>query len=297
MCARKFSCLTAAGGLASILLFLLAGMSVHLGAATPKPGNDPHQLVSEVIQNELTAHRQDHTYWRYRELDLVNGKRELRDVFATKYGVIDRLLAVDGRPLSVQREQTESERINNLLAHPAEIRERMKKQHEDDENSQNLLKVLPEAFTYQEDSRDGDLIKLAFKPNPTFRPSSHQAQVFHQMDGFIWIDSRQMRLARMDGRLTSEVKFGGGLFGHLDAGGRFSVKVEDVGAGHWEMTLLDVRMNGKVLFFKTIGVRQMERLTNYEPLQGEMTLQQAAQALSKDSVGSAQAAVASERPH
>jgi hypothetical protein len=40
----------------------------------------------------------------------------------------------------------------------------------------------------------------------------------------VWIDSKQQRLMELSGRLTREVKFGGGLFGHLNAGGQFHVK-------------------------------------------------------------------------
>ena len=41
----------------------------------------------------------------------------------------------------------------------------------------------------------------------------------------------------LSGRLTREVKFGGGFFGHLNAGGQFHVKQMEVAQGYWEMTL------------------------------------------------------------
>jgi hypothetical protein len=36
-----------------------------------------------------------------------------------------------------------------------------------------------------------------------------------------------------------EVKFGGGLLGHLDKGGTFDAKQEPITKGYWEMTGLD----------------------------------------------------------
>ena len=42
---------------------------------------------------------------------------------------------------------------------------------------------------------------------------------------------------------------GWGWLGHLDKGGTLLVTQQDLGSGHWELTMLDVEMNGKALFF------------------------------------------------
>jgi hypothetical protein len=99
------------------------------------------------------------------------------------------------------------------------------------------------------------------------------------MEGTMWIDVHQKRLAGIEGVLTSRVSFGGGLLGHLDKGGTFSVRLKNVGSGHWGLDSLDVQMKGKALFFKTISVQQKERCTNYQPIPNAMTLRQAAQIL------------------
>jgi hypothetical protein len=75
------------------------------------------------------------------------------------------------------------------------------------------------------------------------------------MEGTVWLDMEQKRLVRMSGVLTSDVKFGWGVLGHLAKGGTFVVEQREVGKGHWELTRLDVDMNGKALFFKTIEVK------------------------------------------
>ena len=59
-----------------------------------------------------------------------------------------------------------------------------------------------------------------------------------------------------------------------------------MGAGHWDIVLLDVNMNGKVLFFKTISVRQSEKYFNYQQVPDNITLEQAAQLLQKYAAGS-----------
>jgi hypothetical protein len=121
----------------------------------------------------------------------------------------------------------------------------------------------------------GNLIKLNFSPNPDFRPTTRAGQVFHHMEGRLLIDGEQKRLAEIEGELTSSVKFGWGLLGHLDKGGTFRVQQQDVGAGHWELTLLDLEMNGKALFFKTIAVREKEVNADFLQVPEDMRPRQA----------------------
>ena len=99
-------------------------------------------------------------------------------------------------------------------------------------------------------------MELNFSPSPSFHPPTHEAEVFHAMQGSMWVDAKQDRVGEISGGLVREVKFGGGLLGHLDKGGTFQVKQAAVAASYWELTLFRVQMKGKAFFFKTIGVQQ-----------------------------------------
>ena len=139
--------------------------------------------------------------------------------------------------------------------------------------------MLPDAFLFGYGDQRGGLVELTFKPNPQFHPSSREAEVFHAMEGSVWVDDKENRLVEIAGHLISEVKFGGGLLGHLDKGGTFEVKQEPVARGFWELTALHVEMRGKVLFFKTIGVQQNYSRSNFRRVPDNVTLAQAAQML------------------
>jgi hypothetical protein len=103
------------------------------------------------------------------------------------------------------------------------------------------------------------------------------------MEGRIWVNSQENRLAEIQGHLTRPVKFGGGLLGHLDQGGEFHVKQSEIAADHWEITLMHVNMRGKALFFKTINVQQHEVRGNFQRVADNLTLVQAAEELQKRS--------------
>jgi len=84
-----------------------------------------------------------------------------------------------------------------------------------------------------------------------------------------------------------EVKFGGGLLGPLDKAGTFDVKQEPITKGYWEMTVLNVDMNGKALFFKTITVRQKISRSEFKRVPDDLAVAQAVDLLKKQ-IGSFQ---------
>ncbi len=241
------------------------------------------QFVRDVVQNEINAQNNDHSHWKYRKLRDHDGRRELLEVVQTQWGQVYRVLEVNGVPLAGQQLEDENRRIQRSLDHPQEIRNEQRKRNEDGDQGQKLLKMFPSAFQFRYDGSSGATTRLAFTPNPAFRPTNHASEVFHHMEGTMLVDSRAKRLIQIDAHLTSKVKFGGGMLGHLDKGGTFCVKQSDVGSGHWDVTLLDIHMDGKALFFKTIAVRQKEAYSDYQPVPANVTPQQVTQLLKNTS--------------
>ena len=159
------------------------------------------------------------------------------------------------------------------------LQKSLKDKNEDTAKSQQLLKMLADAFMFKYAERRGAIIRFAFSPNPKFKPANHEAEVFHAMNGNIWFNSKQSRLQELSGRLSQEVKFGGGLLGHLDPGGDFDVKQAEVAPGFWELTVLNVDMKGKALFFKTITVQQRYLRDDFERVRDDLTPANAAEVL------------------
>src|SRR4029077_4864034 len=220
-------------------------------------GRSPaNELTRQIIDNELQAEQNDRSHWMLRLETRKSGKTEVREVAETKDGDLDWLISVNGKPLPEDQRSERQQGLQRLISNPAELKRSQREKDEDQVRSQRLLKTLPDALVFEYGEQQVDLIELKFKPNPHFRPPSHEAAVVHAMEGVLWVNGRQKRLVEISGHLTRPVKFGGGLLGHLDAGGHFYVKQEEVQPGYWELTVLDVDMKGKALFFKTIGVQQ-----------------------------------------
>jgi hypothetical protein len=285
-------------GLAILTLALSAradtqprAVSEGVGAAAvlsqlPANAND---FARDFFHHEVEAQMQDRSLWSYRETKREDGKLKLYDVCQTSQGEIERLVAIGGRPLSRDQLAKEDSRIQSAISDPSQVRQRQKKQREDGEQARKMLRLFPDAFQFRYDGTDGGLVRLQFWPNPKFRPPDHAAQVFHHMQGMVLVEPQQRRLAGIDGRLTSEVKFFGGLFGHLEKGGTFNVEQKEVAPGIWEVSVMHVHMSGKALLFKTIDVQEDETYTDFKAVPPETSLEEAAQRLKETPIESAEA--------
>jgi hypothetical protein len=266
------------------LLFLLAGV----GAQSPdsesnRKAQNPDALVRAVIHNEIEAQLHDNSLWCYRENEQEDGKPEQTvEVCQTKDGGLERLIAVNGRELNSAQTQAEEQRIQQVIHHPEQLRAKQKKAREDGEQQRNMLRTFQDAFRFECESESENLITLRFHPNPAFHPYTRAAMVFHHLEGTLVLDTKQQRLVEINGRLTSEVRFAGGLLGHLDKNGTFLVKQQEVAPGHWDLSYLSVQMTGRALFFKTINVLEKKSLVDYQSLPQGASLQQGADFLTHD---------------
>jgi hypothetical protein len=278
---------------------LVFGFLHGLGTSPQPSENSPasaNEFVRQVIANEIKAENQDHSHWAYRLQTEKTGRTEIDQVVETKGGNLQLPVSINGRPLTAKQKQQASLHLEKLVHNPDALRRSLREEDEDTARTQNLLKLLPDAFIFSYDGPGaGDLVKVKFSPNPHFRPPSRDAQVFHAMEGEMTGDSRQLRLAEISGHLIHEVKFGGGLLGHLDKGGQFSVKQEQVSPGLWELTALNVQMRGKALFFKTISVQQKMLRSRFRRVSDDLTVAQAADMLDKSAPDSNSSALTGEQ--
>jgi hypothetical protein len=233
-------------------------------------------LVKAVIRNELIPANLSVIRWKYLLTKEVNGTEETRQVVETNSGSIERLIAIAGKPLSRTQQHDETERIVKLAHDPDDQKKIEQSRRKDAEQMDGFLRMIPSAFLFEYAGQSGELIKVIFKPNPQFTSSSREAKVLKEMQGEIWINPKQQRLVSIHGQLMNGVKFAGGLLGHLEKGGQFSVKRAEIAPGDWEMTDLAVSMRGKALLFKNICVQQKELHTEFRQVPNNLTLSEGA---------------------
>ena len=271
-----FARCTLAGLIALLPIAAAFGQSASAG-----PTISANDLVRAVVANELKAQGGGHGRWMYRVEREEQGKKKAKEVVQTGQGSLDRLVAVDGQPLNAEEQKDERERIGNLVRNPAEQQRLEQTKKKDAEQCKAFFKLLPDALTFIYAGRDGDLIKLSYQPNPSFQPPSREARVFHEMEGEMWVHETQRRLVSIRGQLVADVKFAGGLLGHLEKGGHFNVEQRELLPGQWDLTFMEVDMKGKALFFKTIAVQEKEYRSDFRTVPDGLTLVEAAEMLTK----------------
>jgi hypothetical protein len=263
--------------LVSIILFEPATLSQSDSGSLGVSAND---LARRVITNELKF-QDDHTNWMYRLEKKQYGKKQVEEIIETKEGSLSRLLSINDQPLTAKQQEEEDQRVRELMTSRSAKRKLQRALEAEILQGRRLFKMLPDAFVFNYAGGDGNVIRLSFRPNPNFNPPSLEARVFHDMEGELWVDCKQERLAAFNGHLTQDVKFGLGLLGHLDKGGHFEVRQAEVVPGHWDMTTMSVEMSGKALLFKNIGVQKMEKRWGFQQVSDDLTLTQAADILNR----------------
>jgi hypothetical protein len=249
---------------------------------SPPLPKDANQFVKDAIKHQLEADAADHTHWRYHiHREDEKGSQD-RDVIDTKDGQIARTLLINGKPLTPEQRSADELRMKKLVEDPEERAKRDKRAKEDEEKGIQMFKAIPDAFVFKYEGAENGQIRLSFFPNPRYNAPTRELQVFRSLSGMIWIDRAALRMSRLDGSLFEDVTFGWGLLGRLNKGGTFSVRQSRVGDDHWEIVALDVKMAGHAVIFKTINVRQMQRISGFHRVSDTLTISEAYQLLEKD---------------
>ena len=239
-------------------------------------------LISKMVDHELESQKHPR-YWMYLDSKRKRGRTELSRVIQMSECWLIWPVSIDGHPPTAQERKHAREQIERLV-NDADARKKNRDEIDaDGQKSAELLKLLPDAFLFTRAGHEGKSVRLTFRPNPKYRPSSNEAKVFHSMEGVLLIDAKHIRLAKLSGELISDVDFGFGILGKLQKGGTFEVVQSEVAPNDWEMSFLDVHISGRALFFHTIGEQQREVRSQFKPVPSGLSLAQAASMVAESS--------------
>jgi hypothetical protein len=260
-----------------VLPFLAVAVAAQEAAPNPisLTAGSANDLVRKVVSTEQKAGAEDHSQWMYQAQIARPKPAETKTIVETKACDLDYVEAIGGKPLTPDERRAEDQRVQRLVDDADAQHKARKVRDTDAKQSARLFAMLPDAFLFTEAGVDGDKLKLAYVPNPQYSPHSTEAFVFHKMDGFIVVNTRENRLVEIAGHLPQRVEFAGGLFGHLDAGGTFDVQREEIAPGFWKITKIVANMNGKAVFFKSVDVHQDEVHSHFAQVAETTTLVQA----------------------
>jgi hypothetical protein len=259
--------------LKSLLALQILALAIANAQPADTPRKDARAIVAAATATELEADHNDHSAYMYRDHDVAPDHDTVFLTIETPQGNLHRKLEDHGKPLTPEDRQADDANNQKLLHDPALQKKLRKDTSHDDNQAEELLEIMPNAFLWTIADENGDLLTLNFKRNPNFQPANMEARVFASMEGQIVVAKGDNRIRTIRGRMMEDVKIFGGIFGGLHRGGTFDVERREIAPHHWQVTELHVHISGKV-FFATIGSQEDEWKTDFKPSQAR-SLQQA----------------------
>jgi hypothetical protein len=230
----------------------LFGLSLVAQAQDRTPTQTPQQLVTDVMYNELHD-RQCDSYWQYRSTRVSGSQNVVREQVETSDGPIYRVIQDHNRPLDDEERRREDQRLDDLVTTPGAMT-RVRQDHlKDEERMKKVIEMLPDAFLYEyQGPAQGDDVRLSFRPNPAFVPTTYEVRIVHALAGTLVVNQRLKRMNDMKGQMLERVDFGYGFLGYVDKGGTFEIRREQVSDTHWKTSLVEVHIQGRVLLFHNV---------------------------------------------
>ena len=246
---------------------------------------DPLELVRRASQNEIKANDAEH-YFMFRDTIDYKDHSVSHEILRTNQGGLWTTLLINGKPLTPEERQKDTDRVVKFANNPDARRKRREANKAEDQRASLMLSSIPDAFLFTYVGTDRgpageDLVHLKFKPNPKFSPPNHETAVYVGMEGDLTIDRKAMRIAKIDGTLFKDVDFGWGILGRLYKGGKFIIVQRDVGGGDWEEVQETLQFNGKILMVKSLTIWSTETMTDFRPVPSNISTAQALDLLQK----------------
>ncbi|HUK31263.1 MAG TPA: hypothetical protein VLV89_09130 [Candidatus Acidoferrum sp.] len=154
-----------------------------------------------------------------------------------------RVLVEDhGHPVSAadyQAQIVNVERALELITDPTNEKSKrdLEKYRHHLKDRADLINAAREGYLFTwagRESRDGrTLIKIRMDPNPNFKPTSRETEVFSHTVVTIWVDESSAHVARIEAQLNSDIGVGGGVIGKAYRGSHLTIEQSEVAPGVW----------------------------------------------------------------
>ena len=259
------------------------------------------ELVRKAVQNEVKANSESGALFMFRGVKTTPKGSTTKIYVETTEATAGLIVAYDGKPLTPEQRHAEQARLERFVKNPEELRKKRAQERDEAERTLRIVRALPKAFLFEyagEEAgspgigRVGDpLVKLTFRPNPSYRPPSHVEEVLTGMQGSVLVDAVACRIASIDGTLFKQVEFGWGILGHLNSGGHFVVHQQEVEDNFWEISSMTVSFTGKILLVKNLSIQSTEVFSDFKRVSSDLKFAEALELLKKE-----EAALAENRP-
>ena len=255
-------------------------------ASAPLP--DPKTLLSDVEQNQrkLEALQKDYTYHVHtdeQELRKDGGVKKTETEEAESVTIdgvrVNRIVARNGKPLTPEEQQKESERIDKAVAKAKERQAKVASRGgETDARGDEVMPLsrILELGSFsnprREEAGGRATILLDYAGNPQAKTHSTFEGIMRDVLGTVWIDEADRVMVRAQGQFLNDFKLGGGLVADVRKGTNFEYQATRVGDGVWLPAAMDGKGSVRVMLFANFNGHMHVTTSDYRRFRTSATI-------------------------
>jgi len=238
-------------------ILILATLGLGLLAATySHAAENPEQ----IIQRSVAANEAD---WKEapRYACMVEDETDDRGTKTYEEMMIlgspyERLVAINGKPLSASEQRKEEEKFQQMLAKrqnetQEQRQDRIAKYEKERKRDHILMQQLTKAFNFrlrgEQKLGNRDVYVLDATPKPGYKPPNMEAKVLTGMKGELWIDKNEFQWVKVEAETFRPVSISGFL-ARVDPGTRFELEKAPVAPGVWLPKHFEMESHAKIVF-------------------------------------------------
>lgn len=246
--------------------------------SNPRPTSEQIQsLLTRTLENQ---HRDDSALEEFERIERLvsrkpTGNSEITTdrtdrILPSGSGTMKLPLSENGVPVSTEAYHHELEyALNalNLAIHPNErYRQDLVRFEKRRRDRADLLDTAMKAFRMtwvgRETRGSQTLAKFLLEPDPNYKPTSRFAATLEHVRAVLWLNESEAQFARLEGDITSDITFGGGIAGKVYHGGHFMMEQSEVAPGVWLPTVYTWDVDGRKFLFG-FGIHERTEATHY----------------------------------
>jgi hypothetical protein len=247
----------------------------------PAPSADQLQsLISRIIENQ---HRNDRALEEFERVERVISRKDsptspivtdrTNRIIPSGTGITRFEIALNGAPISKEAYRRNLQIAIDALElalHPSEReRQDLAKFEKRRRDRADIVDTAMKAFRFSWAGRETlgsqTFAKILLDPDPNFKPATRLAAVFEHVNVVMWVDESQAQVARIEADITSEITFGGGIFGKVNRGGHFVMEQSEIEPGIWLPKVSVYDLDGRKFLFG-FGLHEKTEITQYRRL-------------------------------
>jgi hypothetical protein len=225
-------------------------------------------LVRVVVDNYRDNYKKqrDYTYIDHEITHKIDSKGQVKSSETKTYEIMDlygepvpRLIEKDDKPLNEKDAAKEEEKIQKLIdkrrdESESERNKRLAEKEKARQKTREFLGEVADAYNFRlvgsELLNEREAWLIEGEPRPEFHTQIKDAQMLSKFHGRLWIDKREMQLAKMDIEAIDTVSFGW-VLARIHKGTRFVYEQTRVNDEVWLPQHYEAKVDARIALFKS----------------------------------------------